>query len=341
MKTGLASDPRFRDHAPPGSQPERPERLAAIEARLAVDGLRDRAVAIAARAATRAELERVHAPAYLDAAERTIRERGTGWLDPDTYFCPASWDTAVLAAGTAVAVAEAVADGALDNGIALLRPPGHHATADRAMGFCLVNNVAVAAAALAARGARVAVCDFDVHHGNGTQDIFYEDGRVLFTSTHQHPFYPGTGRVDERGAGAGRGATLNVPLPSGAGDDALVAAWEDVILPAVSRFAPDVVLGSAGFDAHEADPLAGLRATESGFARIVHGLLRAAPAGRLALVLEGGYDLAALAASVAATMRVLLGEPPPPLSRHPLADPERRAIEQAARSLSELPVPSP
>jgi acetoin utilization deacetylase AcuC-like enzyme len=338
--TGLATDPRFRAHAPPGAHPERPERLVAIERVLEASGLAARATRVPVRLGRRDELLRVHHASYLDSLERALAAPDGGWLDPDTYFSPGSWEAALLAAGASVDLAEAVLDGRLANGLALVRPPGHHASADHAMGFCLINNIAVAAAALSARGARVAVCDFDVHHGNGTQDIFYGDGRVLFASTHQFPYYPGTGALEERGAGGGLGATLNVPLPAGAGDDALLAAWGQVMRPALERFRPDIVLCSAGFDAHRGDPLAEMQVSEAGFAAVTRGLLEASD-GRLVLLLEGGYDLRSLSASVAAVMKVLLGDEVAPPPAGVMGDLERQAIDRAGRALAALPVPAP
>ena len=311
LKTGLCSDQRFRNHVSPPDHPERPDRLVAIERRLDERGLRTRCQPVAARLATQEELERVHDAAYLRSLEQRVGVPGaSGWLDPDTYYSPGSWTAALLAAGAAVELAERVHRGELDNALGLVRPPGHHATRSRAMGFCLLNNVAVAAGALRARGARVAIVDFDVHHGNGTQDIFYDDPEVLYASTHQYPFYPGTGDVDERGAGRGRGTTVNVPLPAGAGDAAYQRAFDDVIVPVIARFGPDVLLVSAGFDAHRCDPLASMNVTEAGYAALTRSLLGLA-GGKLVALLEGGYDLDALAASATALLAVLLGDPAP------------------------------
>ena len=306
MRTGLCTDERFRAHRAPREHPERPERLIAIERALVAAKLPERCVRVPARPATRAELERVHAPEYLDMLERTVAGGGSGWLDPDTFYSDGSWTAALLAAGAAVDLALAVADGTLDNGAAFVRPPGHHATRDRAMGFCLLNNVAVAAAALRARQKRVAIFDWDVHHGNGTEAIFDEEPDVLYCSTHEWPQYPGTGLADYVGTGRGTGATVNVPLPRGTRPEAYLAAYRARIQPAIAAFAPDVILVSAGFDAHVADPLGGLKLDDDTYETLTRDMLALCP--RVAVVLEGGYDLDALASSSVRVLETLLGE---------------------------------
>ncbi len=278
-------------------------------------GLGDELIGVVPRPATRPELETLHPADHLDALERFCRTGG-GRIDPDTAVVPASWGAAVLAAGAGIDAAERLERGEGEAAFLALRPPGHHATPTRAMGFCLLNNVAVAAATLAGRGERVLVLDWDAHHGNGTQDAFWTDGRVLYVSLHQFPLYPGTGRLDDLGEGDGAGSTINVPLPAGATGDVYLAALDELIAPAVDAFAPGWLLVSAGYDAHRADPLTGLGLTSGDFAAFTQKVLAFAPPGRRLFFLEGGYDLAALEDSTAATVSVLAGEEqrPEPLS---------------------------
>ncbi|HEV8297593.1 MAG TPA: histone deacetylase [Acidimicrobiales bacterium] len=287
--------------------PERPDRLRAV-----VRGVDDAPVAaavvpVAPRAATRGELARVHDEAYLDAVAR-FSLAGGGDLDPDTVVSTGSWNTAVQAAGLGLAAIEALQHGDADAAFVAPRPPGHHATRARGMGFCLVNNIAVGAAALADAGERVLIVDWDVHHGNGTQDIFWDDPRVLYVSTHQWPAYPGTGRASEVGGPSARGLTVNVPLPPGATGEAARAAFDEVIAPVVDSFAPTWVLISAGFDAHRDDPLAELAWSAADYGDLTARVAAYAPArGRVVAYLEGGYDLAALARSAAVTISALAG----------------------------------
>jgi acetoin utilization deacetylase AcuC-like enzyme len=259
------------------------------------------------RRASEEELALVHPRSYFESL-RAFCEAGGGAVDPDTITVPGSWDTALLAAGGGLAAVDALRGGAGDVGFVAARPPGHHASADRAMGFCLLNNIAISAAYLAERGEKVLIVDWDVHHGNGTQDIFWDDRRVLYISTHQSPLYPGTGGVDQTGGSDALGLTVNIPLPPGATGDVVRRALEEVAAPVVQRFAPTWVLVSAGFDAHRADPLANLRLSSSDFADLAHTVSGFAPEpGRLLLFLEGGYDLDALRMSVGATLANLLG----------------------------------
>ena len=331
MTTGLVFDERFLAHRAPYEHPEHPGRLEAIWRRLEDEGLAARCRRIPAREASDEELCRVHTAAHVAAIARTA---GGGFrqLDPDTYTGPGSALAARLAAGGLVELSVAVASGECDNGLALLRPPGHHAEADRAMGFCLFNNVAVAARAVQAAGAakRVLIVDWDLHHGNGTQNTFWRDPSVLYVSTHQFPFYPGSGAVEEVGDGAGRGFTINVPLPAGCGDAEYLAAFDRVLLPAARDFRPDLVLVSAGFDAAEGDPLGAMRISPAGYAQMTQRLIGLAN-GRVVLALEGGYDLEAIAASAAACLRVLLGEAPARVAAGEPVPAAARVLDAACR----------
>ncbi|MFZ0668559.1 MAG: histone deacetylase [Acidimicrobiales bacterium] len=305
----LAANPELDRHNTGSEHPEQPARLRAALSGIDAADVRDAVVQAPPRKATSEELNLVHPQPYLDAL-RVFCEAGGGALDPDTISVPGSWDTALLAAGGGLATIDLLSDGAGDFGFVAARPPGHHASADRAMGFCLLNNIAVSAAHLAQRGERVAIIDWDVHHGNGTQDIFWDDDRVLYVSTHQSPLFPGTGAADQTGGENAEGLTVNIPLPPGATGDVVRRALEVVAAPVVRRFEPTWVLVSAGFDAHRADPLANLRLTSSDFADIASTVSHFSPQpGRMILFLEGGYDLDALRMSVGATLGALLGSP--------------------------------
>ena len=310
MTSGLVDDDAFLLHRAPYDHPEHPGRLAAIRARLAREGLTFRFRRVSAREATREELLAVHTGEHLDRIAATASVP-FAQLDPDTYTSADSARAARLAAGGLVDLTRQVVSGSLANGLALLRPPGHHAEADHAMGFCLFNNVAVATQAARRTGApRVLVVDWDLHHGNGTQNSFEEDPDVLYFSTHQFPFYPGTGAVTEVGRGAGRGRTVNVAWPAGMGDAEYLAAFDRVLLPIARAFDPQLVLVSCGFDAAAGDLLGGMRLSADGYAAMTERVLSLA-GGRAVLALEGGYNLEAIAAAAAACARVLLGDPVP------------------------------
>lgn len=305
----MASDPRFTGHDTGPGHPERPARLRAVAEGLEQSELGSDVQLLPNREATRAELERVHPAEHLDRLEEKCT---TGaHFDADTPSSPGSWVAARAAAGAGLAATEALEHGATGAKGAFLaiRPPGHHARATQAMGFCLLNNVAVVASDLRARGQRVAIVDIDAHHGNGTQEIFYADPDVLYVSFHEWPLYPGTGRHDEIGAGAGVGATCNVPLPAGATGDVYLRALDAVVEPLLQRFAPQWMLISMGFDAHRDDPLTGLALSAGDYAILAARLAAAAPPGRTVTFLEGGYSLTGLRDSVALTLPVLAGRP--------------------------------
>jgi acetoin utilization deacetylase AcuC-like enzyme len=288
----LISTPRFEEHVTPPGHPEKPERAHVFDV-VATDFSRKGGRVVEPVPATREQLARVHSGVHLDRIAGTAGK--PSMLDADTFTSPDSYDIALLAAGAAVQAAEH-AMAAREPALALVRPPGHHAERDKAMGFCLYNNVAVAAAqALASGVERVAVVDIDVHHGNGTQWMFYTDPRVLYISSHQFPFYPGTGAANETGQEDGRGFTVNIPLEAGATDGDYDLVYSSVACPVLEQFAPQLTVISAGFDAHEADPLASMRMTAAGYGRIIRRLKNAVQtSGALALVTEGGYDLPAL-----------------------------------------------
>ncbi len=306
MPLVLVSSPRFVDHVTPAGHPERPERaetLEAVAARFREQG----GTVLEPRSATDDDLARVHTREHI--AGIVARRGRPSMIDEDTFTSPDSDDIARLAAGAVLTAVDHVMDGPIGaRALALVRPPGHHAEADKAMGFCLYNNIAVGAAYARSRGlSRVAVVDYDVHHGNGTQAMFYEDPSVLFVSSHQYPFWPGSGAASDTGRGAGAGFTLNVPLKMGDRDDVVERTYAETVLPRLREFKPELLMISAGFDAHEQDPLGQLRMTAAGFARLTEALLRVADEvcqGRVVLVTEGGYDLKALSDGLDAVIEV-------------------------------------
>jgi acetoin utilization deacetylase AcuC-like enzyme len=311
MASGYVTDPIYLEHDLRG-HPENQQRLKKILQVLEDHRMRERLTPIPAVPITMERLERCHEPRYVEQVQRVARQGG-GHLDMDTYVRPASYDAALMAAGGLVEATRAVLDGEVDNAFGLVRPPGHHALRARGMGFCLFNNVAVAAHyALAERDLdRVLIVDFDVHHGNGTQDEFESDPAVMYISTHQYPHYPGTGYWSETGQGDGAGSIVNVPLGGGVGDEGFGRIFEEIVGPAAWRFQPQLILVSAGYDAHWDDPLAYLQLSVSGYAAIARALKELAAElcdGRLVFTLEGGYHLEALAYAILNSFAVLLGD---------------------------------
>ena len=332
----VATDPAFEQHDTGPGHPERVQRLAAALRGPEAAGLADAVRLLEPREATRSELSLVHPGDYLEALERFCAAGG-GDIDGDTRASAGSWRAGTLAAGAGLAAVDALRRGEGTAAFLAVRPPGHHALASRPMGFCLINNIAVVAANLAEQGERVLVLDWDAHHGNGTEAIFWDDPRVLYVSAHQYgSFYPGTGALDDVGGPGARGTTLNLPFPSGATGDVYLRALDEVVAPAVDAFAPTWVLVSAGYDAHRDDPLTGLRLSAGDFADIARRVARFAPRpGRLVLFLEGGYDLDALTTSVGASLAALLERPYRP-EEATSGGPGGQVVEAARRQLERL-----
>lgn len=312
----VVEDTRFRDHRSPPGHPERPERLVAVSRAIARHG--DRITHLPPVSVDPEAVLRVHGRSHVDRIQRSV-DMAPAHLDADTFVSSDSLAVASLAAGSTVALARAVARGEIETGIAAVRPPGHHAEADRAMGFCLFNNVAIAARALQVEEGlgKLLILDWDVHHGNGTQHSFEADPSVLYLSTHQYPHYPGTGAFGEIGRERGEGTTVNVPMPAGCGDLEYVGVFARVIAPVVRAFAPEMILVSCGFDAHRDDPLASMELGGDGYrdmTRIVRALADDVCGGRLAFVLEGGYAASGLEEGTSAVLEALLephAQPPP------------------------------
>ncbi len=302
----FASHDKCLEHLDGTNHPERPDRLRAVLSGAADASVVEALVPVEVTPASNTDLERIHPRWYLDQLDR-YAAAGGGWVDADTLLSPASADVARLAAGAGLAAIEGLRAGDADAAFCAIRPPGHHAVPEAAMGFCLISNVAVAAASLVASGERVMIFDYDAHHGNGTQAVFYNDPRVLFVSMHQWPLYPGTGAADETGEGAGEGYTLNLPMPPGTTGDVYLRAFDEVIAPVAERFDPHWLLISAGFDAHRADPLTELGLSSGDFAMLTARAARLVPSGRCLAMLEGGYDLEALRASSAGVLAALAG----------------------------------
>ena len=329
MKAGLVYDPIYLEHDT-GDHVENSQRLVTAISYLEETGIKGKLNCLPSRPALLEELEMIHAPDYISYV-KSKAEKGGGWLDPDTIMSPKSYEAALYAAGGLMGAIEAVMKREVDNAFALVRPPGHHAIHDRAMGFCIFNNIAVAAkfALNKFNLNRILIADFDVHHGNGTQDAFYADPRVLYFSTHQYPFYPGTGWLDETGTGEGTGTTVNFPMAAGWGDEEYLRAFKEVLIPVARRFQPQLIMVSAGFDAHWADYLAMMGVSVEGFAQMVMILKELAAElchGHLVFTLEGGYNLQVVASSIKAVFDVLLDnlEVDDPLGKGSMArNPER------------------
>ncbi|MCX7858066.1 MAG: histone deacetylase [Deltaproteobacteria bacterium] len=334
---GIVKDEIFLEHKPEGYHPENPERLRSIYSVLP-DLDKEGLIYIESREATHEELSYIHERAYVEFIASTKGSRRR--LDPDTYVSPLSYDAAIRAAGAVIVLSDAIMKGYVKNGFALVRPPGHHAERSRAMGFCLFNNVAIGARYLQNKYGiqRISIIDFDLHHGNGTQNSFYNEKGVLYFSTHQYPYYPGTGWLDEIGENEGKGYTVNVPLSYGMGDEDYVFVFNEILLPILNQYKPDFIMVSAGFDAYYKDPLGGMSLTENGYSLITKILLSLSEKlceGRLLCVLEGGYNVEGLAICVKKVIEVLKNSSSRDLNKP--TNPSKKAIhtvEEVKKRLS-------
>ncbi len=344
MTTGYVTHDSYVEHRLPGyNHPENPRRIQAVWEQMEASGLHLRMTPLVPTPATGDMLLAVHSPRLIAQLARIADEERLTFIDQDTYALPVSWDIARLSAGGVVRAVQAVARGEVSNALAVTRPPGHHATINRSMGFCILSNVAIAARyALDHLGIeRLMIVDYDVHHGNGTQDVFYKDDRALFISTHQYPFYPATGALGEVGEGQGRGFTINIPLSSGHGDASYRRIFNEIVWKAAQRYQPQLIIVSAGFDAHWRDPLGQMRLTLAGYDHLTRELIRMAQtycAGRIVFAMEGGYDLTALGHGVRNIAHALLGESEvsDPLGEAGGKDPDVGPIIEQVRQLHRL-----
>jgi acetoin utilization deacetylase AcuC-like enzyme len=300
-KTGLVTSPEYLKHIPPYRHPENPERLKTILNLLKEKKIFEKVLNIEPEEAKIEDIQTTHLPFYIEEVKK-ISLSGGGNLDPDTYLCSETYKIALLASGGVLQATEFVIENKVKNAVALIRPPGHHAEKDRGMGFCIFNNIAIAANFAKKKGLnKILIVDWDLHHGNGTQNIFYGDEKVLYFSTHQYPYYPGTGSIQEIGTGKGRGYTINIPLPGGCGDSDYEYIFNEILIPVSEKFKPEIIFISAGFDAHYLDPLGGMNLSSRGYGNlteIVKSIAENFCEGKIVVALEGGYNLDALANSV-------------------------------------------